>query len=72
MANDNDLNVIPLHGVNDTVNIPASFYLDLLEDSAFLAALEDAGVDQWEGYGIALAVYDDEITSLDDEEGDAA
>lgn len=34
-----------------TVTIPIREYMDLFKDSATLAGLESAGVDNWEGYG---------------------
>lgn len=44
--------------VDDTVNIPRGEYEELLEDSLWLQMLEDAGVNEWEGYDVALATYD--------------
>jgi hypothetical protein len=41
---------------NDTATIPLSVYLGLLESEKKLTALEAAGVDNWEGYGNAMAV----------------
>lgn len=38
---------------SEYVTIPLSEYLSLKEDSDFLAALEAAGVDNWEGYSEA-------------------
>ena len=35
------------------VTIPAAEYKSLLEDAAWLRALENAGVDNWEGYDYA-------------------
>lgn len=43
--------------MDDTVNIPKTEYNDLLEDSAFLGALEQAGVDNWDGYDFALEIF---------------
>lgn len=40
----------------DTAAIPLSVYLGLLESEKKLAALEAAGVDNWEGYSHAMAV----------------
>jgi len=37
-----------------TVTISEAYYIDLLYNSALLASLESAGVDNWEGYGEAL------------------
>lgn len=37
----------------ETVTIPKEKYDELVEDSEFLNALRAAGVDNWEGYGIA-------------------
>lgn len=45
--------------VDDTVNIPKGEYEDLLEASAFLDALEAAGVDNWVGYDFAREIYED-------------
>jgi hypothetical protein len=41
----------------DTITIPMQEYKDLQRDSAFLLALEDAGVDNWEGYDIACETF---------------
>ena len=38
----------------DTVTIPIEEYEELQEDQNFLNALRAAGVDNWEGYEIAL------------------
>lgn len=38
----------------ETVTIKKSEYDDLLEDSNFLRCLRAMGVDNWEGYGIAI------------------
>ena len=43
---------------DDTVNIPKAEYDDLVSDSAFLAALEQAGVDNWDGYGFAQEIFE--------------
>lgn len=45
--------------VDDTVNIPRGEYEDLLEDSLWLRMLEDAGVNNWEGYDEAFRLYDE-------------
>jgi len=42
------------------VPISAEEYNDLLDDSRLLHALINAGVDNWSGYSIALAEYNDE------------
>lgn len=39
--------------MEDSVTISRSEYESLCEDSNFLAELEDAGVDNWEGYSYA-------------------
>lgn len=54
--------------VDDTVNIPRGEYEDLLEDSLWLRMLEEAGVNEWEGYDIALASYDAYNEVLEGEE----
>lgn len=45
--------------VDDTVNIPRNEYEELLERSAWLEALEAAGVDNWEGYDNASDIYNE-------------
>lgn len=47
----------------DWITITKKEYLELLQDSNKLAALEGAGVDNWDGYSYAME-------SLEDEEGD--
>lgn len=44
---------------NGEVTISAERYVELLGDSRFLAALEAAGVDNWEGYNEALRIRDE-------------
>jgi len=44
----------------DTMTISQRAYDDLVEAAAKLAALEAAGVDNWEGYSFAFADEDDE------------
>ena len=44
--------------MDDTVTIPKGEYEDLIEDSKFLRALEDAGVDNWPGYDFAFEIYE--------------
>lgn len=51
----------------ETITITKEEYLELLNDSLFLAALRAGGVDNWEGYGL---VEFEEITDLEDEEGE--
>ena len=49
--------------MEEMVTITKSEYDSLSEDSRWLSALECAGVDNWEGYGIAkdmLAEWDEE------------
>lgn len=40
--------------MNNTVTIDAKEYIRLLHDSALLQELYAAGVDNWEGYELAL------------------
>lgn len=42
------------------VTIPQEEYDRLVEDQAFLWALEAAGVDNWDGYGVAREIYKEE------------
>ena len=41
----------------DFVRITRKEYEDLLDSEAFLIALEQAGVDNWEGYDYAREAY---------------
>lgn len=41
------------------VTIPASEYKELLNDQRWLECLQDAGVDNWEGYEYAKDLYND-------------
>ena len=43
--------------INDVVSIPRGEYEDLLQDSKFLSALEQAGVDVWDGYDLAKEIF---------------
>lgn len=45
--------------MDDTVNIPVGEYKDLLDRSAWLSALEAAGVNNWDGWDFALEIYDE-------------
>lgn len=42
-----------------TVTVPKADYDELVADSAFLACLQAAGVDNWEGYDFAREMLDD-------------
>lgn len=53
MVNDNITN-------EPTVTILQSEYNRLVEDSEFLACLQGAGVDNWEGYSEAQDMMDEE------------
>ena len=47
---------------DELITITQAHYDDLVRDSNILAALEGAGVDNWDGYGYALEAirtYDD-------------
>lgn len=46
--------------MEETITISKAVYEDMLEDIAFLRALEAAGVDNWEGFGIAQDMLDPE------------
>lgn len=45
----------------DTVEISKKVYLELVQDQAILNALFAAGVDNWEGYGIAIESMVEEL-----------
>lgn len=47
------------------VVISSEQWQDLMEDIRFLAALQAAGVDNWEGYETACQLYNGEITEDD-------
>jgi len=48
------------------VKITKEEYESLLEDRNLLRALKAAGVDNWEGYGVALELYEDEFDAVGD------
>ena len=51
----------------ETVIIDKKLYLMLYTSHVILQALECAGVDNWEGYGDAMANLDEELSSEEDE-----
>ena len=48
--------------MEEMVEITKKEYEDLLKDRNWLHMLEAAGVDNWEGYDIAVDYYDDEYS----------
>lgn len=44
----------------DTVTIPRAEYDQLVEDARFLACLQNAGVDNWDGFGFACEEFSGE------------
>jgi len=42
------------------ITVTASYLLELREDAAMLAALRQAGVDNWEGYEEAQELYEED------------
>lgn len=52
-----------------TITITVGEYEVLLEASENLAALEAAGVDNWEGYGDAMASFYDDDDNDEGEDG---
>ena len=46
--------------MNETVTITKSEYKQLLKDSNWLSALEQAGVDNWEGIDEAIRIYQED------------
>lgn len=44
----------------ETITISTKLYRELLKDQAKLKALEDAGVDNWDWYGEAIASLNDD------------
>lgn len=47
----------------EMVTITKKEYDELSEDSLFLSFLEAAGVDNWDGYGIAIQLKNEDIES---------
>lgn len=47
----------------ETVTISKKEYQSLLEDSKWLQALENAGVDNWEGYDYARELFNEDEES---------
>ena len=52
--------------ISQTITITQSVYDRLYDDSCFLQALSNAGVDNWEGYDQAVREYEE----LKEAEGD--
>ena len=48
---------------SETVTISKKEYEQLLEDSKFLQALRDSGVDNWEGYSEAYRILAEDETN---------
>jgi hypothetical protein len=44
----------------ETVTISKAEYKELLKDQKFLICLQDAGVDNWDGYDFAIALMNEE------------
>lgn len=42
------------------VTVKQKVYDELIEDQKILIALQNAGVDDWDGYGIAMAAHEEE------------
>ena len=49
----------------DFITVSLDKWNSMLEDNAFLAALEAAGVDNWEGYEVAYQIYKGELNPED-------
>ncbi len=43
--------------MEETITITKKEYQELLDDQQFLISLQGAGVDNWEGYDIAIEQY---------------
>lgn len=46
--------------VEETITISKMEYESLLEDARWLRALEDAGVDNWDGYSFACELMEED------------
>jgi hypothetical protein len=42
----------------ETITIPKKEYEEMVRDQEFLRALEAAGINNWEGYGVAQDIRD--------------
>ncbi len=49
----------PINNMEETVTISKEEYESLLEDQKLLQCLQDAGVDNWEGYDYAMEMMED-------------
>lgn len=49
----------------DFITVSLDAWNQMLEDCAFLAALEAVGVDNWEGYETACQLHNGDITEED-------
>lgn len=52
--------------MSDGVNISIEEYKELIADSNFLSILINSGVDNWEGYDEATAVFDELFEDQED------
>ncbi len=50
---------IVMQNDKDSMTIPKEEYEKLIEDANMLAALEGAGVDNWQGYDMAIDLYNE-------------
>jgi hypothetical protein len=67
--NDDDFYVVIPKPKDNSVTISHAKYTALLAESRFLSALENAGVDNWEGYSIAYSDSHDEADVEDSHNG---
>ena len=52
---------------NETVTISKEEYDSLLEDQHMLQCLQGAGVDNWDGYDLAIEMMNEEVDEDEDE-----
>lgn len=55
-----------MENVNEKITITKKEYNDLCDRVAWLACLEEAGVDNWEGFDEARKIWNEEYESEED------
>ncbi len=52
------------------ITVDRKMFEKIVEDSNFLDCLKACGVDNWEGYGLAVQMFNEQEEQLDSEEED--
>ena len=52
----------------DTITVARNTYNSILDDAVMYQALVAAGVDSWDGFAVALSIYEDAMNEIEEEE----